>query len=227
MSAGYVYILINSSMPGLIKVGRTYRDSKARARELHSTGVPTPFEVAFELFSEDHEVLELKLQKQISDFRVSENREFFKYPLSRAIQHLQKLSTPLKDPSSTYYAKNIFHSLTERYKTWLKPSIIDVRIVQTQERVWLEITEEEEMAGYLVDQIIIRNDLTLCSGDDLQGRHFSPNDSVSSNAIKFIQTWDPYSIIMTTDLFRQDACEKIDNDPIFNPHLPHIDFHRT
>lgn len=58
MAAGYVYILINHSMPGLLKIGKTIRDCRVRARELSTTGVPTPFQVAFELFSEDHEALE-------------------------------------------------------------------------------------------------------------------------------------------------------------------------
>ena len=41
---GYVYILENASMPGLIKIGKTSRDSVERARELSSaTGVPTGF----------------------------------------------------------------------------------------------------------------------------------------------------------------------------------------
>ena len=81
-------------MPGLIKIGRTIRDSKARARELRSTGVPIPFEVAFELFSESHEELEQNIHDQISEFRVSDNREFFRYPLKHAIQNLLKLSCP-------------------------------------------------------------------------------------------------------------------------------------
>jgi hypothetical protein len=41
MNPGYVYILINPSMPELIENGKALRDSLERARELYSTGVPT------------------------------------------------------------------------------------------------------------------------------------------------------------------------------------------
>jgi T5orf172 domain len=218
MSAGYVYILINSSMPGLLKVGRTFRDSKARARELHSTGVPTPFEVAFELFAENHEELEQKLHEHLAEFRVAGNREFFRYPLRLAIQQLQELSSPPQESSSAYCAESIFQKLSEKYKAWLKPTIVDVRIVQTQERVWLEITEEEEMAGYLVDQTIKRSDLAFCCDDDCESKYFSPADSVSTNSAKFVAAWKPYSIIMTTDLFHDEACRQIAKDPSLNPH---------
>ncbi|WP_047238944.1 GIY-YIG nuclease family protein [Chromobacterium subtsugae] len=217
MSAGYVYILINSSMPGLLKIGRTFRDSKSRARELHTTGVPTPFEVAFELFAEDHETVEKKLHEYMADFRVANNREFFRYPLLQAIKHLLDLSSPSQELSSSFCAQSIFAELSARYKNWIKPSVVDVRIIQTQERVWLEITEEEEISGYLVDQTIKRSDLAFCVGDD-DSKFFSPADSVMTNSAKFIEEWDPYSIIMTTDLFHLTACQQIDNDPDLNPH---------
>ena len=45
MNPGYVYILTNPSMPGLVKVGRTSRNVDLRAAELWHTGVPTKFEV--------------------------------------------------------------------------------------------------------------------------------------------------------------------------------------
>ena len=45
---GYVYILINPSLKGLLKVGQTKKDPEERAKEIsQGTGVPTPYIVAF------------------------------------------------------------------------------------------------------------------------------------------------------------------------------------
>ena len=47
MEPGWVYVLVNSSMPGIAKVGRTTRAPRDRAAELSGvTGVATPFIVA-------------------------------------------------------------------------------------------------------------------------------------------------------------------------------------
>ncbi len=51
---GYIYVLINYSMQGIVKVGKTIRDTESRAKELSSvTGVPTPFIVAFDAYFAD------------------------------------------------------------------------------------------------------------------------------------------------------------------------------
>lgn len=48
MCAGYVYILENDSFKDLVKIGSTKYDGHKRARELsRSSGVPTPFRVAY------------------------------------------------------------------------------------------------------------------------------------------------------------------------------------
>jgi T5orf172 domain len=44
---GYLYILSNSAMPNLFKIGFTTRTIKERIQELPSTGVPGVFEVDF------------------------------------------------------------------------------------------------------------------------------------------------------------------------------------
>ena len=66
---GYIYALINPSLKGLVKVGKTSRNPEARAIELSSaTGVPTPFIVGYEILVDDcdaaesfvHELLSIK-----------------------------------------------------------------------------------------------------------------------------------------------------------------------
>lgn len=216
MSAGYIYVLINQSMPGLIKVGRTYRNSRERARELYSTGVPTPFEVAFEIFSLEHESIEERVHQGLASFRVSNNREFFRYPLKEAIELLLEINQTISKRVTEFVAESIFHRLIKKYPDWLDPSIADVRIVQTSERVWLEIMKEEEIAGYLKDQTIKRSDLAFITDGDYESKMFRSGDHISVNASKFVDEFGPYSIIMTTDLFHEEACKEIDKQ--LNPH---------
>ena len=88
---GYIYVLVNPSMEGLVKIGKTTRDPESRAKELsQATGVATPFYVAFNIYVPDchsaeefvHAILEHK------GFRNTPNREFFQMPLSQAIEVL-------------------------------------------------------------------------------------------------------------------------------------------
>lgn len=45
---GIVYVLTNSAMPGLVKIGMTTRESiDTRMKELYSTGVPVPFDCEY------------------------------------------------------------------------------------------------------------------------------------------------------------------------------------
>lgn len=79
-SPGYVYILVNSAMPGLVKVGKTARDTHARAAELSAaTGVPVPFVVAFQEHFVDCDAAETFLHTELErrGVRAARNREFF------------------------------------------------------------------------------------------------------------------------------------------------------
>ena len=90
---GYVYILVNESMPGLVKIGKTKGDPRDRAKELsRATGVPTPFEVAYALFSHRYHDLEKQIHTKLKEFRLP-NREFFRYPVEDAITLLKALGS--------------------------------------------------------------------------------------------------------------------------------------
>lgn len=85
---GFVYILINASLPGCVKIGKTTRDSNQRAAELSSaTGVPTPFVLAYETYVGDctraEEYVHALLDR--GGHRRSANREFFNVTLPVAI----------------------------------------------------------------------------------------------------------------------------------------------
>ena len=136
-------------MQGLIKIGKTRRDSRSRARELYKTGVPTPFQVAFEIFCDDYDFVEKNIHEKLADFRVNNNREFFNYPIDKAISLLQESDKTTEE--NLYSAMDITANLQTKYSSWIKTDIVSIRIVQPRERVWLEITQEEEIAGYLVD----------------------------------------------------------------------------
>ncbi len=81
MPAGYVYVLVNSSMPGLVKVGKTTKDPIERAGELSGvTGVATPFVLVFKQFCNDCNAAELQIHRalEVRGHRISSGREFFR-----------------------------------------------------------------------------------------------------------------------------------------------------
>lgn len=89
MASGYIYVLANSSMPGLVKVGRTTRSASARAQELSNvTGMPVPFIVVYEQFFADCDSAELFVHEELARHgtRVSENREFFQAAIPDVIK---------------------------------------------------------------------------------------------------------------------------------------------
>lgn len=77
---GHLYVLANSAMPGLVKIGKTTRSPAERAFELSSaTGLPTPFIVVYEQLFGDCSAAESFVHTYlgVKGFRVSDNREFF------------------------------------------------------------------------------------------------------------------------------------------------------
>jgi len=81
MEQGWVYVLVNSSIPGMVKVGRTTRPPGERAAELSAaTGVATPFVLAFEQTFADCVQAEQDIHAELDRMRmrVAANREFFR-----------------------------------------------------------------------------------------------------------------------------------------------------
>ncbi len=90
---GWVYIMSNPSMPGLLKIGVTQRKAKIRAKELSSaTGVPTPFVIEFTALVEDPYSVESSVHRALSRARVNGRREFFRVKKAEARAIVVKFS---------------------------------------------------------------------------------------------------------------------------------------
>ena len=83
--SGFVYVLRNSAMPGLVKVGYTLKPPQERAAELFSSGVPQPFSIVFAVMCDDPYSTEQRTHACLHPFRVSDNREFFRVDESHAV----------------------------------------------------------------------------------------------------------------------------------------------
>ena len=78
MSAGWVYVLSNPSIPNKVKVGTTQKRPEERAKDLCSTGVPTPFKIETAmLFANKAEQIEQKTHDVLTRAGIPKNKEFF------------------------------------------------------------------------------------------------------------------------------------------------------
>lgn len=83
---GWVYILSNPYMPGILKIGMTTTSPEKRAKELSSgTNVPAAFVIESSFFSSDPRGDECRIHNELKDCRVNDSREFFQCDLALAI----------------------------------------------------------------------------------------------------------------------------------------------
>lgn len=124
--AGYIYALINPSMEGLVKVGKTTRYPDERAAELsQATGVPTPFIVAYQLSviscSKAEEFVHAFLEEK--GVRLSSNREFFNASLTDVINSMiqAKMQTDklnVNEINHTYKYDEDAINIESNFKPW-------------------------------------------------------------------------------------------------------------
>lgn len=89
---GIVYVLTNSAMPGLVKIGMTNRENvDARMKELFNTSVPVPFECEYACKVSSCETVEKALHLAFHPYRIHAQREFFKINPEQAIAILKLL----------------------------------------------------------------------------------------------------------------------------------------
>lgn len=87
---GIVYVLTNSAMPDMVKIGMTTRENvDARMKELFTTSVPVAFECEYACRVDDCAKVEKALHIAFAPYRVHPQREFFKIAPEQAIAILK------------------------------------------------------------------------------------------------------------------------------------------
>ncbi len=91
---GYIYCLTNSTIPGLVKIGKTSRQPELRAAEISgSTGVPKPFKIEWSRKVRNMDKAEADLHAVLSEKRLSKRREFFRCTPKQAFNATKSLQS--------------------------------------------------------------------------------------------------------------------------------------
>ena len=92
---GFLYVLLNLGMPGLLKIGQSERHPMTRAAELSDhTGVPFPFELAFFVEVTSRQQAEKAVHEALAARRVNEAREFFRITIGEARNAIENNAAP-------------------------------------------------------------------------------------------------------------------------------------
>lgn len=117
---------------------------------------------------------------------------------------------------SVIQSVELIDSLRIRYKEYLKPNFTSICLYQTKEVVGLQTREVEIISGGLEKETVRDTTLDFIVDDeDETGENgeiklfFSPDNPIEVNIDKLLNDYSPYSIIMTLDLFTNEAADKI------------------
>lgn len=80
---GWVYVLSNRAMDGLLKIGFSTKDPLMRAKELSGTALPYPFVVEYDVLVISPKTIEKAVHSLLADKR--EAKEFFRLSVQEAV----------------------------------------------------------------------------------------------------------------------------------------------
>ncbi len=109
---GFVYILTNACMPGLVKIGRTdHPDPTLRVDGLFNTSLPFAFDIEYAYRCADSREVEKALHLAFAPQRVNPRREFFSLEPDQPIAILELLNE--RSPGSACEATEEFQQQQE------------------------------------------------------------------------------------------------------------------
>ncbi|MFD3936154.1 GIY-YIG nuclease family protein [Streptomyces sp. NPDC058611] len=223
-SRGVIYILANSLIPGILKIGRTAREPTERAREIsRATGVPAEYEIIYDQVVSDAAAAERELHSAMRSHRVNPQREFFRISIREAIRYTQKVCARY-EVNETHEAAEFdaLPRLEARMRRWLRSDLVAVRFVQYSDLClikWVVQPDLRRLAAYenIFDLAVIGDERERCTqkheqGDapECEGGQFCPvHYSPKENFDHFIEL-DQYSMIMTgLDILSAEAADYV------------------
>ena len=168
MSEGSVYIMQNPVLAeDMLKIGRTERNARERAKELFTTGLPEQFNICYEKDVPNCILAEKLVHQRLKKYRYRPDREFFVIPLQEAIStveevihnEFEKNASPVHvgthklDKNTTFrwtcYSKGII--LLFRYESWLaeKPIIENFWGCKAKDHVLLTTRPEDDPSSLI------------------------------------------------------------------------------
>jgi hypothetical protein len=146
---GYVYILTNPAMPGLVRIGKTECTVNERVKELNTTGVAAPFKIVHQRKVEHMDQVERDMHQHFYAQRETRGGEFFKVTSDAAIVHLDAL-----DKISA-----------------ARPEWLDTESKRRFKKPYAELlVSERELVSYGVDYMMNE---TICKGVSYQAFEFT------------------------------------------------------
>lgn len=93
---GFVYILDNPSLEGMVKIGATTKKPSKRCLELSSsTSIPTPFNIVYSQPSMNPFKVESIVHTILDEYRINKNREFFNVDIDKTINLIKDIENRL------------------------------------------------------------------------------------------------------------------------------------
>lgn len=95
----YIYILTNTTMPGLVKIGYTKNKPSERVKQINSgTGVAVNFTVEWSFPCFNAHALEQEIHHYLQEqgLRVNNKKEFFNMSVEQAVSVVERIGEPYK-----------------------------------------------------------------------------------------------------------------------------------